>query len=161
MILDKEQTQKNSMMKQLVILIFTICTLQLVAQTDYYLKKNIVIGGYDVTSYFERTPKQGVIEYALTYEGAQFYFVTQENKKKFEANPQKYIPQYGGYCAYAIGAKGEKVKIDPETYEIRDGKLYLFYNAWGTNTLDLWNEEGAVQLQAKADRNWENIKIKE
>jgi len=49
------------------------------------------------------------------------------------------------------------VKIDPETYEIRDGKLYLFYNSWGVNTLDLWNKEGAEQLRIKADENWKSI----
>ena len=71
-----------------------------------------------------------------------------------------YVPQYGGYCAYAIADKGKKVSIDPETFEIRDGKLYLFYNAWGTNTLKMWLKEDVKGLQEKADKNWEDIKLK-
>jgi len=147
-------------MKQFLISAFIIFSLQLVAQTDYYTKKGIVVDGYDVTSYFEGTPVEGMKNYSSSYDGATFYFLTRTNKEKFEKNPQKYVPQYGGYCAYAIGLKSQKVKIDPKTYEIRDGKLYLFYNSWGTNTLDLWNEKGAKKLQAKADINWENIKNK-
>ena len=76
----------------------------------------------------------------------------------FKSAPNKYIPAYGGYCAYALGAKGERVAINPETFEIRDGKLYLFYNSWGINTFKMWQEGGAEQLKAKADKNW--IKIK-
>lgn len=72
-------------------------------------------------------------------------------------NPQKYIPQYGGYCAYAIGAKGKKFSINPNTYEIRDGKLYLFYNEGKTNTLQLWLDYGADNLKEKADKNWQKI----
>ena len=58
-----------------------------------------------------------------------------------------------------IGAKGKKVSINPETFEIRDGKLYLFYNAWGTNTLEMWLEEGVKGLQEKADKKWEDLKF--
>ena len=71
------------------------------------------------------------------------------------------MPEYGGYCAYAVGLKSEKVDINPETFEIRDGKLYLFYDSWGINTLTMWNEKGAQELKEKADKNWEKIKIKE
>ena len=83
-----------------------------------------------------------------------FHFVSKENKEKFEAAPEQFVPQYGGYCAYAIGLKEKKVSIDPETFEIRDGKLYLFYNKFGTNTLDLWNEQNPEELKAKADAYW-------
>ena len=75
--------------------------------------------------------------------------------KKFKVG---YVPQYGGWCAYALGAKAKKVSIDPETYEIRDGKLYLFYNAFFNNTLESWLEEGPKELQKKADKNWEKLK---
>ena len=67
--------------------------------------------------------------------------------------------QYGGYCAYAIAVDSKKVSINPKTFEIRDGKLYLFYNAWGTNTLKLWQKENVKGLQEKADKYWEALKI--
>ncbi len=148
---------KFILMKTLFISFIMLLSLQLVAQTDYYSKKGAVIEGYDVTSYFDGLPIEGEKQFSSMYDGAEFYFANQVNKEKFEANPEKYVPQYGGYCAYAVGLKSQKIKIDPKTYEIRDGKLYLFYNSWGTNTLDLWNKKGAEELKAKADKNWETI----
>ena len=59
-----------------------------------------------------------------------------------------------------MGAKGSKVPVNPKTFEIRDGKLYLFYNKGNTNTLDLWTTEGAEQLKVKADKNWKKINNK-
>ena len=88
----------------------------------------------------------------------KFKFVSKQNLEIFKKAPKKYIPAYGGFCAYAVGAKAERVSIDPETFEIRAGKLYLFYNAWGTNTFKMWQEEGAEQLKEKADKNWVKIK---
>ena len=67
------------------------------------------------------------------------------------------MPQYGGYCAYAIAKDGKKVGVNPKTFEIRDGKLYLFYNSWGVNTLKKWQED-AIEFQKKADKNWVDIK---
>ena len=76
----------------------------------------------------------------------------------FKGNPKKYIPQYGGYCAYAVAEKSDKVSINPKTFEIINDKLYLFYNAWGTNTLELWRKRNVKDLLEKADNNWELIK---
>jgi YHS domain-containing protein len=136
--------------------VFTSC-----AQTnDFNTKKGYAIEGYDVVSYFNHKPTEGLKNHVTEVNGVTFKFSSEENLKLFKKNPQKYIPQYGGYCAYAIGAKSRKVSIDPETFEIRDGKLYLFYNAWGTNTLELWLKEGADELKQKADKNWETIKFK-
>ena len=64
-----------------------------------------------------------------------------------------YEPAYGGWCAYAMGDSGDKVEIDPETFEVRDGKLYLFYNRLFTNTLPKWQKNEPI-LQRKADQSW-------
>ena len=142
-------------MKNILTILFLIISTTLLAQkTDYNTKKGYVADGYDVVSYFNNTVKKGKSEFSTTYDGVKFKFSSEKNLTLFKENPTKYVPQYGGYCAYAMGKKGEKVNIDPETYEIRDGKLYLFYNSWGTNTFNLWLKEGPEKLKKKADINW-------
>jgi YHS domain-containing protein len=148
-------------MKNTITILLLVFTTSLFAQKkNYFIKKGAVAKGYDVVAYFDNQAKQGTKKIATEYDGVKFYFSSEENLEKFKKNPTKYVPQYGGFCAYAMGVKGDKVPIDPETFEIRDGKLYLFYNAWGTNTLDLWTNEGAEQLKVKADQNWEKITTK-
>jgi len=123
----------------------------------YNTKKGCIAEGYDVVAYFNNTAKKGDKKFTSEFKGVQFKFSTKENLETFKKSPKKYVPQYGGFCAYAIGTRGEKVSINPKTFEIRDGKLFLFYNSWGTNTLELWNKEGAEKLQKQADENWKNI----
>ncbi|MFY7670650.1 YHS domain-containing (seleno)protein [Tenacibaculum sp. MEBiC06402] len=127
-------------------------------EENYNLKKGAVANGYDVVAYFSNKAVKGSKKLSYTYDDVVFQFSSTENLNTFKANPKKYIPQYGGYCAYAIGVKGEKVGINPKTFEIRDGKLYLFYNSWGTNTLKLWLDENPEELKVKADKNWLSIK---
>jgi YHS domain-containing protein len=143
-------------MKNLILILFISFSTAFTAQ-DYNTKKGYVAEGYDVVSYFNNIAEKGNKDFTTEYEGVKFKFSSIENLETFNKNPKKYAPQYGGYCAYAIGLKGEKVSIDPKTFEIRDGKLYLFYNSWGTNTLELWKEEGAEKLKVQADKNWKNI----
>jgi YHS domain-containing protein len=146
-------------MKQLITFLFIGISITLFSQqTQYNTQKEYAAEGYDVVSYFmNKKPVIGNKKTQTTFDGAKFKFSSAKNLALFIANPTKYIPQYGGYCAYAMGAKGTKVSIDPKTFEIRDGKLYFFYNSWGTNTLELWRKEGASELQLKADKNWNTI----
>ena len=117
----------------------------------------LAIQGYDPVSYFsEKGPQKGNKEFSLGYKGAIYYFISPENRTLFRANPEKYEPEYGGWCAYAIGLTGEKVVIDPETYKIIDDKVFLFYNFYFTNTLKKWNQDEA-RLKRSADTNWEGI----
>ena len=142
-------------MKNTITLLLLIISSTLFSQkTEYYLKKGYIAEGYDVVSYFNKKPLEGNKKYQTIYDGVKFKFSSEKNLALFKENPTKYIPQYGGYCAYAIGKTGEKVSIDPKTFEIRDGKLYLFYNSWGTNTLKLWLKENPQQLKKQADINW-------
>lgn len=87
------------------------------------------------------------------YKGVNYLFSSQSNLEKFKVNPANFEPAYGGWCAFAMGNSGEKVKIDPETYKIQGGKLYLFYNFWGNNTLKDWNKN-ENELKTKGDANW-------
>ena len=138
----------------------------LLAQTDkvritnYNLKRNLAIDGYDVVSYFDDKPQEGKEELLLNYKGVNYHFANIANREKFRMNPEKYEPAYGGWCAFAMGETGEKVKIDPETFKIVNGRLFLFYNFWGTNTLKDWNKNEKM-LRDKGDRNWKRIVTQE
>jgi YHS domain-containing protein len=125
--------------------------------TVFNLDKKVAIQGYDPVGYFKQNkPVKGKKEIASTYEGVIYYFSSIENKNVFIKNPAKYEPQYGGWCAYAMGDSGDKVEINPETFKIIEGKLYLFYNAYFNNTLKSWNKNETA-LKSKADTNWKKI----
>ena len=142
-------------MKNIIVLFLFIFSASLLAQKkDYNTSGGYIAKGFDVVSYFNNKPLKGNKNFETLYDGVKFKFSSKKNLVLFKENPTKYVPQYGGYCAYAMGKKGEKVNIDPETYEIRDDKLYLFYNSWGTNTFNLWLKEGPEKLKKKADINW-------
>jgi YHS domain-containing protein len=117
-------------------------------------KSSLAIDGYDPVAYFTAGKAvQGKKEISTIYEGITYRFSTIQNKQAFITDPAKYEPQYGGWCAYAMGSSGEKVEIDPETFKIINGKLYLFYNSFFNNTLKSWNKNEYV-LRSKADNNW-------
>jgi YHS domain-containing protein len=122
-------------------------------QKHFNIKKNLALEGYDVVSYFGGSPLEGSEKLQVTHKGITYRFASSDNLNKFKSNPEQYEPAYGGWCAYAMGKTGEKIKVDPETFKILKGKLYLFYNFWGNNTLHAWNEQ-EQGLREAADRNW-------
>ena len=120
-------------------------------------QSKLAIEGYDPVAYFTSAKAiEGKKEISTVYEGVTYRFATAQNRDAFKASPGKYEPQYGGWCAYAMGAKGEKVEVDPETFKIINGKLYLFYNKYFNNTLKSWNKDEA-HLKGNADKNWEKF----
>ena len=124
---------------------------------QFNLESTLAIQGYDPVSYFKLNKAvKGKKELSYVFDGITYHFATKENKDDFQKLPQKYEPQYGGWCAYAMGSSGDKVEINPETFKIIDGKLYLFYNAFFNNTLKSWNKD-EKNLKSKADRNWKKI----
>lgn len=126
---------------------------------DYFVdKKNTAVNGYDVVAYFDGVAVKGNKGFSTEYDGINYHFSSAENLRKFKADPSKYMPEYGGYCAYAVAKTGEKVSVNPKTFELRDGKLYLFYNSWGNNTLKSWLKEDPKVLKGKADENWKKLK---
>ncbi len=150
---------------KLMVLVFlcTICITSLVqAQIElrkkhFNLEKAVAIQGYDPVAYFiQQKAIKGSKQFTALAESVIYYFSSAENRERFLKDYKKYEPQYGGWCAYAMGANNEKVEIDPETFKILDGKLLLFYHSWTNNTLNKWNKNEAV-LKAKADQNWLTI----
>ncbi|MCG6194388.1 YHS domain-containing protein [Leptospira sp. FAT2] len=118
--------------------------------------KGVAIEGYDPVAYFvSGRPIEGKGEFSYKWKGADWYFSSAENLKRFRENPERYVPQFGGYCAYGI-ALGEKVNIDPNQWKIVDGKLYLNYDH---ETQGLW-EKDIPGFIRKAAEKWEGIKTK-
>lgn len=150
------------MKKNLFIVLFSILSLSIFAQTDFNIRKkhfnldknSLAIQGYDPISYFEGKPQKGNAQNLVFYKGVQYYFVSTSHKEQFLKTPEKYEPAYGGWCAYAMGEYGDKVAIDPTSYKIVNGKLNLFYYSFINKTLNKWNAD-EVNLKAKADKNWE------
>ncbi|MGB3465865.1 MAG: YHS domain-containing (seleno)protein [Cyclobacteriaceae bacterium] len=145
-------------MKQISILIgFVLLSQFSLAQKNKSIntgKNALAVQGYDVVSYFDGKATEGKATLTSDHDGAVYRFSSPENKKKFDKSPQMYIPQYGGWCAYAMGIDGSKVKIDPNTFKISDDRLYLFYNFKGNNTLIPWNKE-EKSLRQEADKQWD------
>lgn len=147
-------------MRNLLIgVVFCLCITKASGQSEvrarqFNLEDGVAIQGYDPVAYFvQHKAVEGKKEFAQLKDGVTYYFSSAANKELFVKNSVNYEPQFGGWCAYAMGATGEKVEIDPETYKILDGKLYLFYNSLFNNTLPKW-EKAEVELKAKADKNW-------
>ena len=126
-------------------------------KSQFNLENGIAISGYDPVAYFKQQKAiKGKKEWAVFDQGVTYYFSSAENKEEFKKSPSRYEPQYGGWCAYAMGKDGSKVEIDPETFKIIDGKLYLYYNRFFNNTLKSWNKD-ETNLKARADVNWQKF----
>jgi len=114
---------------------------------------NKALSGYDPVAYFtEAKPVKGKRAYTMEYQGADWYFASQMNLDTFKSDPEKYVPQYGGYCAYAVGI-GQTASGDPDHWDIVDGKLYINYDA---NTQNLWKKDIPGYIKT-ADENWPNV----
>lgn len=112
--------------------------------------RNGAIRGHDPVAYFDRKgPVKGSKQFSHPWRGATWYFASAENRDKFAAEPERYAPQYGGYCAYAV-AQGYTADIDPSAWSIVDGKLYLNYSL---RIRERWNKDIPGYI-SKADASW-------
>ena len=111
------------------------------------------IDGTDPVAYFtEGKPVKGSSDFEHEWNGATFHFASAENRDLFAANPEKYAPQYGGYCAWAV-SQGYTASTDPEAWKIVDGKLYLNYNK---DVQTRWEGDIPGHI-ASADANWPSV----
>lgn len=117
----------------------------------------LALEGYDPISYHTGQPRKGEAIISATLNGARYLFSSEENKTTFAAHPEKYVPAFGGWCAWAM-LDGEKIPVDPERYKIVEGKTYLFYNSFFTDTLKKWNklaaQESETVLAERARKQW-------
>ncbi|WP_024768869.1 YHS domain-containing (seleno)protein [Aquimarina macrocephali] len=153
------------MKKMILTLVIAILGTSLgVAQKVNVNKNNVANNGYDVVNYFTtNTAMRGSIEFSTTYNEATYYFANAEHLKAFKANPSQYLPQFDGYCAFAVAKMNKKVPVDPNTFRVDNGKLYLFYNDYWEgkpfNTIIPWigNES---EMEKLANTNWKSLKNK-
>lgn len=114
---------------------------------------NKAVGGYDPVAYFtEGKPTKGSKKHRLEFDGADWYFASQANLELFKAEPEKYAPQFGGYCAYAVGI-GQTAKGNPKNWDVVDGKLYLNYNR---KFQKIWNKDQASFIE-RGNENWPSV----
>ena len=125
------------------------------------LDNGLALSGYDPVSYFDGQALPGKTTITVTTECATYRFATESHKAAFEAEPAKYEPAYGGWCAWAMYEKGEKVEVDPTTFKVVNGRLFLFYNKLFINTLKSWDKTarvlGEATLEKKADAAWASL----
>ncbi len=127
-------------------------------------ENKIAINGYDVVNYFTaNSAMRGSETHSTEHKGAKYYFIDTNNLESFKENPEAYLPQFGGYCSFAVGKMNQKVPVDPKTFRIDDGKLYLFYNDFWEgkpfNTIVPWlNNES--EMEKLAVENWKTLKNK-
>ncbi len=115
----------------------------------------VAIKGYDPVAYFKaRKAIKGHKQISSNWNGANWFFASQDNKNAFEINPSKYAPQYGGYCAYGVSVPETKIDIDPNAWHINKGKLYLNYTP---ETQVIWLEDKESHIE-DADKIWPKIK---
>jgi len=112
--------------------------------------RNGAIRGHDPVAYFDQKgPVKGLKQFSNAWRGATWYFASAENRDKFAAEPERYAPRYGGYCAYAV-SQGYTADIDPAAWSIVDGRLYLNYSL---RIRERWRKDIPGYIQ-KGDANW-------
>ncbi|HMG51328.1 MAG TPA: YHS domain-containing (seleno)protein [Inquilinus sp.] len=118
---------------------------------------NVAIRGYDPVAYFtDDGPRQGKPEFSVQHDGAIWWFASAEHKAMFAADPDKYLPAFGGFCAFGT-SRGYLVKIEPEAWSIVDGRLYLNYDL---GVRDTWAKDIKGNID-KASANWPSLGAKD
>lgn len=146
-------------MKQLIVIIFCCLTSVLLhgQKAEIFSPGGVAIKGYDPVAFFRQAkPVMGTEVFSYRWKDATWLFSNEENRADFEANPEKYAPQFGGYCAYGT-AEGHKAPTEANTWTVVNDKLYFNYNA---NVKKMWMKK-QVDFINKANVNWPKIKNEE
>lgn len=119
---------------------------------------NIALQGYSPVSYLDLgLAQKGLRDFKSTYEGVVYYFTSEDQKARFDQDPENYLPAYGGFCAFGIYA-GAKFRPDPNKFITRDGQYYLFLYNLELDAQQLWlNEQDHNKLVSTADQNWKKL----
>ncbi|MCD2260004.1 YHS domain-containing (seleno)protein [Psychroserpens luteolus] len=120
---------------------------------------NIALQGYSPVSYLDLgLAQKGNKNFKSTYKNVNYYFTSKDQKTTFDKNPSKYLPQYGGFCAFGTYA-GAKFRVDPNKFLVKDNKYYLFLNDVELDAKQLWlAEKNHGKLKSTADKNWSKLR---
>ena len=120
---------------------------------------NIALEGYSPVSYLDLgLAQKGVKEFKSEYQKINYYFTSAEQKATFDKNPKKYLPEYGGFCAFGIYA-GAKFRANPNKFIVKDGKYFLYLYNLELDAQQLWmNEKNHAALVKGANKNWKNLR---
>lgn len=117
----------------------------------------IAIDGYSPVSYFTQSrAERGSEDFAVEHRGITYLLTSQEQVETFKADPEKYVPAYGGWCALGMAVQ-DKFPVDPTAYKIVDGRLMLFLRNADVDALQLWNQGDEAEYVDKADAHWEEV----
>ena len=120
---------------------------------EFFETDGVALRGYDPVAYFvSAQPQKGQAQYSYEYKGSKFHFASEANKRAFMTMPEKYAPQFGGYCAYGT-AQGYKVSTKPDAFAIVKDKLYLNYDKKVQN---IWRHDIPGNIQ-RAETNWPEV----
>ena len=120
---------------------------------EFNTQDGVAIKGYDPVAYFtDGKPVRGSAEFTVLYKDATFRFASAAHKALFEGDPEKYAPQYGGFCAFGT-AGGHKVDTDPAAFTVQDGKLYLNHSK---DVQTRWKQDKPGYI-SKANQNWSEV----
>ncbi|MDX2016311.1 MAG: YHS domain-containing (seleno)protein [Planctomycetota bacterium] len=129
------------------------------AQWNLAKGTRLAIDGYDPVAYFAEggaVPAKGRADLTVEHEGAIYRFASEKNRDAFKANPERYEPAFGGWCAWAM-LEGEKVEVDPESFLIQNDRLLLFYKGFLADTRSKWSKGDTAAELTKADGQWKKI----
>jgi len=146
-------------MKKIAVLVFVALLTGIgssAQKSSTFVQSGKAIRGYDPVAYFtESKAVKGNDQWVYEWNNVRWYFSSQKNLDHFKADPGKYAPQYGGYCAYGL-SNGYKAPTDANAWTIENGKLYLNYNL---DVREEWNKDRNQRIE-KADKNWPEVKEK-
>ena len=118
----------------------------------------LALEGYCPVAYFAvNKPVKGKPQFSADYDGITYHFVNAEAKAEFVKSPAKYVPAYGGWCAFGM-AIGDKFPVDPTNFKIVNGKLNLFLKNKNVDALRLWNKGADTEQAKKASAHWAKVK---
>lgn len=147
----------------LVVILFVAATSTTIAQNkkaNNIDDSKIALQGYSPVSYLDLGLAQsGSKQFKTVHHKIAYYFTSAEQKAKFDRNPSKYLPQYGGFCAFGVYV-GAKFRVDPNKFVVSKGKYYLFLNDLEVDAKQLWISENESKLIRTANKNWQGLSSK-